>query len=156
MIGLQAAKWGCMKSKFAHRFIGHTAALKPLLSVSGLAILLFVAPIMHAANKTSVTGASDRGREIFKTSCAACHGAALQGAAGPPLVGGSFRSKWSRQAPAALGAYVRKMMPLGAPGSLSDVAYTDVVAFILQQNDGAKQTTQPAAKAGKTKRSSGK
>src|SRR5262245_34526907 len=36
-----------------------------------------------------------RGEAIYKSQCATCHGAALEGAAAPPLAGNAFNQTWS-------------------------------------------------------------
>lgn len=94
-------------------------------------------------------GTAAEGAKIFATRCAACHGANAEGiavpgrGAFPRLVGGigtlrddmpikTVGSYW----PYATGVfdYIRRAMPLTAPGSLtSDEAYS-LVAFILSRN----------------------
>jgi len=79
---------------------------------------------------------AESGRKIYADKCSACHGSSLEGVSGPALMGDSFISKWSDQGQtlANLHFTVKNTMPLGAPGSLSDDQYIDLVAYILLRN----------------------
>jgi len=50
--------------------------------------------------------------------CANCHGAKLEGGAGPALIGPAFTAKWQGQPDAALFTISHDLMPLNAPQSL--------------------------------------
>lgn len=65
-------------------------------------------------------------------ACAGCHGAALQGDAGPALAGLEFQAAW--RSPESLFGYVTRQMPSGSPASLSREEYLSVVAYLLKQN----------------------
>src|SRR5437773_12519592 len=54
-----------------------------------------------------------RGWQIYRASCADCHGTELQGTAGPPLTGPAFARRWeSSERPAADLLYLlRTSMP---------------------------------------------
>ncbi|GHF41716.1 PQQ-dependent dehydrogenase (methanol/ethanol family) [Deinococcus metalli] len=76
------------------------------------------------------------GAQVYTGNCASCHGAQLQGGAGPALSGTSFLTKWtggSHQL-SDLYAIISQQMPLNKPGSLSAQQYLDVTAFILSKN----------------------
>jgi len=73
-----------------------------------------------------------RGQPIYSAQCAECHGPALEGSSGPPLVGDAFQSNWSAQPLANLVDKIQKTMPFSLPGSLSRPQSTDLVAYILQ------------------------
>lgn len=75
---------------------------------------------------------AERGAEAYAEQCSGCHGAELR-ADGPfpSLTGRSFFDTWSERGLAELHTYVRERMPLGAPGSLSDDTYADVMAHWL-------------------------
>jgi hypothetical protein len=53
-----------------------------------------------------------------------------------PLVGPAFAARWADNNLTAddLHYIVRTLMPQGAPGSLCEAAYVDLVAFLLQAN----------------------
>lgn len=77
------------------------------------------------------TGQAQAGQQAFNI-CAGCHGANLQGAMGPALVGPGFQATWRNAL--ALWSFVSQNMPLGSPGSLAKAQYWDIVAFLLQRN----------------------
>ena len=75
------------------------------------------------------------GRKAFESSCAVCHGTTLtNGTFGTPLAGEFFRSRWQGRSVAALYSKSRDTMPPGAPASLPDAAYAEIVAYILEVN----------------------
>ena len=71
------------------------------------------------------------GAEVYAAHCAICHGANLEGGAGPTLNEPGLHNRYAT----ALDLYenVKITMPLGGdgPGSLADAEYLAVVAFIL-------------------------
>jgi len=75
-----------------------------------------------------------RGKALFATRCAVCHGEMLEGSAGPPLTGDVFLGPRDRQPVSELFDKVRNTMPADAPGALEPSQVADVVAFILQAN----------------------
>jgi mono/diheme cytochrome c family protein len=92
----------------------------------------------HAGQLRSVTdgvysaGQATRGQLIYQAQCAECHGNAMEGTSGPPLVGESFLSNWSARPLATLVDKVQKTMPFNLPGSLTRQQSTDLTASILQ------------------------
>lgn len=95
---------------------------------------------------------AERGRRIFGAYCALCHGAELEGATGPALMGPAFLGKWNGGAGRTtddLFTVLRTTMPKPAVGSLSGQAYLDVLAYVLQRNGLPAGTralsAQPAA-----------
>src|SRR5438128_6615332 len=78
------------------------------------------------------TGQATRGQEIYKVQCAECHGNAMEGTSGPPLVGESFLSNWSARPLANLVDKIQKTMPFNLPESLSRAQSTDLAADILR------------------------
>lgn len=73
-----------------------------------------------------------RGQQVYQVQCAECHGKALEGTIGPPLVGESFLSDWSARPLAMLVDKIQKTMPFNLPGSLSRQQSTDLAAYMLQ------------------------
>lgn len=73
------------------------------------------------------------GATVFAQSCASCHGATLQGEAGPALTGPGFVAGVGNNI-GSLFSLVAQQMPLSSPGSLSQTQYEDVVAYILSKN----------------------
>jgi S-disulfanyl-L-cysteine oxidoreductase SoxD len=77
-------------------------------------------------------GQAARGQQLYKAQCAECHGNAMEGSSGPPLVGNSFLANWSTQPLVNLTDKIQKTMPFNLPASLSKSQSTDLVAYILQ------------------------
>jgi mono/diheme cytochrome c family protein len=77
---------------------------------------------------------ADAGGKIYVAQCSMCHGAKLEGGAGPQLAGNDFMTKWSGQTAADIHDIVSTQMPLTSPGSLKPDEDLAVVAYILQQN----------------------
>jgi mono/diheme cytochrome c family protein len=73
-----------------------------------------------------------RGEALYRARCRSCHGAALEGASGPPLTGEAFVRVWSTGPLADLVDKIQHTMPEAQPGSLSRTQATDLVAAILQ------------------------
>jgi PQQ-dependent dehydrogenase (methanol/ethanol family) len=85
-----------------------------------------------------------RGGTAYAKSCASCHGPSLEGTTSKPLAGPRFTSKWADGKHTVDDLYfvIRTQMPYGAPGTLTDQQYIDIVAFVLQGNG-----YQPGSKA---------
>jgi cytochrome c len=90
------------------------------------------------------------GAVLFARACASCHGAKGEGTAGvPPLVGAEPRDSFpfgrDMQLPRTIGNYwphapplfdyIRRSMPLTAPGSLTDNEVYSLTAFLLAANE---------------------
>ena len=73
-----------------------------------------------------------RGKTIFATTCTGCHGADLNGANAPALKGEMFLNHWLEGSLDALLTHVKAMPPNRA--NLGDVAYVDLLAFLLDAN----------------------
>src|SRR6266850_1108800 len=78
------------------------------------------------------TAQAARGQQIYQVQCAECHGTAMEGTSGPPLIGESFLSNWSARPLASLVDKIQKTMPFNLPGSLSRNQSTDLAAYVLQ------------------------
>ena len=75
---------------------------------------------------------ASRGQLVYTQRCAACHGATLIGASGPPLTGGVFVSRWQADPLSALFTKISKTMPADAPGDLTSQQAADVLAYVLK------------------------
>ncbi|MGE3405006.1 MAG: pyrroloquinoline quinone-dependent dehydrogenase, partial [Vicinamibacterales bacterium] len=58
----------------------------------------------------------------------------LSGGLAPSLVGSTFKVRWNGQSPAALRDYLRRQMPPGRAGALTQDEYTGLVALLLKDN----------------------
>ena len=77
-------------------------------------------------------GQAARGQQVYQVQCGECHGPAMEGSTGPPLVGDSFLSNWSGRPLANLIDKIEKTMPFNQPLSLSRQQSADLAAYILQ------------------------
>jgi len=73
-----------------------------------------------------------RGAQLYVAQCGSCHGRALDGAVGPPLIGDGFLANWSARPLAELVDKIQKTMPFEQPGSLSRQQSADLLAYVLQ------------------------
>ena len=76
------------------------------------------------------------GKQVYAGHCSRCHGAKLQGQAGPPLAGPGFASnlQYSKISAQQLFDFLKRHMPKNAPGSLTNKQYQEVFAYILSEN----------------------
>ena len=114
-------------------------------SLLGVA-LGFVAQIDAQSPPTplSYTAAqAEQGQAAYIEHCASCHGQNLDdGAYGPPLKGNDFRQKWGSRSAEPLHTYTSTKMPPARPGTLGDVSYAQLLAFMLQENGSQAGTRE--------------
>jgi mono/diheme cytochrome c family protein len=109
---------------------------RSLIFACGIAGLLSLT-LVAARSQTIAQGVysdaqASRGKTLYQSKCAACHGDALGGRIGPPLTGSDFIAAWSKDSLFELGSKVRNTMPQGEPGSLTSDQTADILAYILQ------------------------
>ncbi len=80
---------------------------------------------------------ADRGLATFQDrGCIGCHGNEMEGSpGGPTLKGFLFNFHWGDKPATEVMAFMQANMPPGAAGSLTDAAYTDVLAAIFRANE---------------------
>jgi mono/diheme cytochrome c family protein len=109
-----------------------------MLKSSGVAIagLLLCTGIAMAGTPPALYTApqATAGASIYVQNCAICHGATLQGGAGPGLVGQGFASAGSDSTIGSIFSVIAQQMPASAPGSLTHEQDEDAMAYILKQN----------------------
>lgn len=106
----------------------------------------FTSPLPDGRGFPPGRGSVADGEKVYQAQCVACHGQALQGGLGDRLVGGrgtlvnadptkapvkTVESYWPYAS--TLFDYIKRAMPLMAPGSLSDDDVYAVSAYILSQ-----------------------
>ena len=107
------------------------------LGVASCAVAL-AASLLHAGQPRSAAAGvysaaqAALGEQTYRAKCGDCHGRALEGAIGPPLVGDSFLANWSARPLAEAVDKIQKTMPFEQPGSLSRRQSADLLAYILQ------------------------
>ena len=115
------------------------------MTVHRLSIIVVIATIgallawpetSSGADKPAVYTAAQAtgGAAAYAKSCAACHGASLQGGSGPALAGAAFMKKWQAKSADDLYYIVSHDMPLGSPGTLKADEALAILALILQKN----------------------
>ena len=80
------------------------------------------------------TAQANAGAGKYSDNCAQCHGAKLEGQAGPALRGPLFASVKTGFSVGDILTFMVVNMPATQPGSLSHDDYTDIMAFVLAQN----------------------
>jgi polar amino acid transport system substrate-binding protein len=81
------------------------------------------------------------GLALYTQGCAMCHGAKLEGEAGPALTGPDFSAAGSGNTIGGIFTIIAQQMPATAPGSLTHAQDEDALAYILQQNGYPAGTT---------------
>ena len=120
------------------------AALAPLAAGGAGA----KAPALYAGAQAA------SGAALYASKCSLCHGAQLEGGAGPPLSGPNMTTLGTKThlTVGDMFGYITTNMPMNAPASLSHDQYVAVLAYILKQNGypaGAKKLTYAGANASK-------
>jgi cytochrome c len=112
------------------------AAMAIAVTISSTALLQAQEGAMRSVWTGVYTQAqADRGKTLFGENCAKCHGETLAGMDEiPPLSGSHFMADWETQSVADLVQRIHNTMPLDNPGALSSASSTDVVAYLLSQN----------------------
>jgi mono/diheme cytochrome c family protein len=123
-----------------------------LLPLAGLLFLASAATVIATAQTSTprrtvwdgvyTEAQAERGAKSFGQSCAGCHALAAEGKA--PLVGQTFWKSFALKTVGDLLQYVSNNMPNGAPGSLAQSAYGDIVALMLKSNGFPAGTTELA------------
>jgi mono/diheme cytochrome c family protein len=94
---------------------------------------------------------AERGKKVYEANCVTCHLPGLDGSAnatadarGAPLVGTRFVQDFGESKVSALFNKMKRDMPSGKPGTLTDQEYLDAASFVLQRNSfpaGAAELT---------------
>jgi mono/diheme cytochrome c family protein len=95
------------------------------------------------------TSQAERGKLVYDANCVTCHLADLDGSANPsagargaPLTGTRFVQDFGESKVSALFNKMKRDMPSGRPGSLSDQEYLDVATYVLQKNSFPAGSTE--------------
>ena len=113
------------------------AALACSIAVCGFSL----AHAQQAGERTTSSGVftaeqAKSGERSFQSRCAGCHGTDLHATdpEAPDLTDEGFKFGWLGKTVANRFRNIRIAMPAGAPGSLDDQTYIEIVAYILQFN----------------------
>ena len=89
-----------------------------------------------------------KGREVYASKCAACHGSSLEGGdVAAALAGDQFNGTWSGTPLSDLFERIRATMPADAPGTLTRQQVADVLAHLLKSGKFPAGTTPLAPDA---------
>jgi mono/diheme cytochrome c family protein len=84
---------------------------------------------------------AERGKQVYEANCITCHLADLDGSAnqtagarGAPLAGTRFVQDFGESRVSALFNKMKRDMPSGRPGTLTDQQYLDAATYVLQKN----------------------
>ena len=106
----------------------------------------FFSPLPDGRGMPQGSGSVLEGKSVYQQQCAACHGERLQGGTADRLIGGrgtlvnddpakapvkTVESYWPYAT--TLFDYIKRAMPMNAPGSLSDDQVYALTAYILSQ-----------------------
>jgi mono/diheme cytochrome c family protein len=103
-----------------------------------LAGLSLCFPLLHAADNEAVVAYTEiqatAGKVGYEEQCASCHGFNLEGFGLVPSLSGSyFAGRWGDTTADQLALDVQRMPPAAA-NSLGETTYTQILAYLLQQN----------------------
>ncbi len=91
------------------------------------------------------------GKTLYSSACAKCHGANLQGMAGPALSGPAFApTGHSHLTIGGIYKYMSTNMPADRPGQMKDQEYADIMAFLLYSNGYRAKATKLTADTART------
>jgi S-disulfanyl-L-cysteine oxidoreductase SoxD len=109
-----------------------------LLLVGLLPTMLFTQSAPHSVSVQDGVYTADqaqRGKAIYQSRCAMCHGNSLEGAGqNSPLKGAAFLNNWDGQTVADLFMKTIVMMPATNPGTLKPKETAEILAYILSAN----------------------
>jgi len=117
--------------------------MRCLKTISACAILLSVLSLAvqgDEINKSTWDGVftaeqAMRGKDVYQTVCAACHGPQLNGIdAAPALNGGAFYANWNGISLKDMAQRIKISMPQNDPGSLGRQQVADVMAYVFSRN----------------------
>lgn len=77
-------------------------------------------------------GQATGGAANYNRSCASCHGTELEGFSAPALSGANF--SWLNRPVTEMHTYIQDLMPVDAPGTLSDAQVSTIIAYIARSN----------------------
>jgi cytochrome c5 len=103
--------------------------------LGGACLVSLVAQEKTVEQGVYTTAQAARGAKIFDTNCTGCH--REPGGTAPILAGERFAKSFGDATLQTVFTTIKTTMPRNAPGTLTDVEYTDIVAHLLRINSYA-------------------
>lgn len=116
-------------------------------ALAGLLIVAAAGGLPASAERATVSytpAQASAGAKHYEANCASCHGANLEGGAGPALSGANLRT-FAKRTHLNVGdmfASLAQQMPLNDPASLKRSQYVEIMAYVLKRN-GYHSGTKP-------------
>jgi S-disulfanyl-L-cysteine oxidoreductase SoxD len=119
----------------SNRVNAHVSVFLPAITIVAFVCVLHAQELEKTVADGVYTEAQAvRGSVSYDAACAQCHRADLTGADGPALRAERFAKNFAGKDLKTLYTKVATTMPRGAPGSLGDDIYLDIVAHVLREN----------------------
>ncbi len=129
---------------FAGILLAATVGAAPALAADVSATAAVSAPSFDNAQVA-------HGKSLYSSACAKCHGANLQGMAGPALSGPAFAPEGhSHLTIGGIYKYMSTNMPADRPGQMKDQEYADLMAFLLYSNGYRPKAAKLTAETART------
>lgn len=106
----------------------------PLVLALVLALFVNACSSTPAPSGTTFGQLAQTGKTVFASRCAKCHGDSGQGVTAPAIIGASASLDKYNTAQGLLN-FIDTAMPMNAPGILSQQEYSQVLSFLLVQNN---------------------
>lgn len=103
-----------------------------VIGVAGFAGSMTVLAQSAASSALYTDDQAQKGVDPYEMNCAMCHGANMEGAQGPTLLGDTFTTHYPTVGD--LMQFIVQNMPKSDPGSLSHDDYVNILAFVLLKN----------------------
>lgn len=104
----------------------------PAAAAAAVAAAAPAAPARTIASGIFSAAQAQRGQDIYRRACSACHLDTLRGdSVSPPLVGPAFMNRYAGSTVHDMVSTIRGSMPQNAPDSLGDQAYVDLISYLL-------------------------
>jgi mono/diheme cytochrome c family protein len=131
-------------SRFRLAFVSSMTILAGATLMTDIAARAQESTAKSVADGVYTDAQAARGATVYDAACAGCHRTDLGGGTGPALREERFAREFAGKDLKTLFTKTATTMPRGAPGSLGDNVYLDIVAHLLKENgfpSGSRELT---------------